>query len=149
MSGNNVRRVIRCLTIFATLGLAEPSVAQAPQRLLPNQTVTPVRIQPVPGPPDLQAHLTLDLHAAPTGFGARVAVKVTVSNQYTFAGVPNFGSDLGKVPLHPVTVFGSDASNVIVWISLDLRLTQTGNNMQAPADFQCLAIGDHNVMCGG
>ena len=106
MSGNNVRRIIRYITIFATIFLAVPSVAQF--RPPPN-TIELIRLTPTQGPPDLAVRLSAD---PPLSLEGNSVVKVTVFNQYTFV----------KTPLR---YFGSDAQGVIVRIRLARRTRPT------------------------
>ena len=129
MNGNNVRRIIRYITIFAMIFLAVPSVAQF--RPPPN-TIELIRLTPTQGPPDLAVRLSAD---PPLSLEGNSMVKVTVFNQYTFV----------KTPLR---YFGSDAQGVIVRINWAPELSLAGNTIQGPAGFECF-VGNHDLLCAG
>jgi hypothetical protein len=132
MNGNNVRRIIRYITIFAAILLAVPSVAQRP----PPNTIKVFRIPLTPGPPDLAVRLSYDFNPTGPTPTTGYTVKVTVSNQFTFVRTP------------PQRYFGSDAQGVIVRISWAGQLSLVGNTIQGPAGFECF-VGNQDLLCAG
>jgi hypothetical protein len=134
MNGNNVRRIIRYITIFAAILLAVPSVAQF--RPPPN-TIKVIRIPATPGPPDLVVRLSYDFSGTGPTPTTGYTVKVTVINQFTFVRTP------------PLRYFGSDAQGVIVRISWAGQLSLVGSTIQGPAGFECFVGGNQDLLCAG